>query len=96
MIATGYNGIEFGKISEEEFLDSTSSRYINFFKMFTHRDTQLRDEEWRIQGTIKVKDFTNYLNDAGAKLSNIQQISIDFGDKESFLITMIIRRVLNK
>lgn len=92
MIATGYNGIEFGKISEEEFLNSISSRYVSFFKMFTHRDTQLKDDEWRVQGTVKIEDFTNYLNGAGAKLSNIQQISIDFGDKESFLITMVITK----
>lgn len=91
MIEPGFNGINFGNTSEEEFLNSISSRYVDFFKKFIHRDTQLNENQWRIQGTISIEDFNFFLREEN--LSNISQIGLVFPSKKDYLITMNILKL---
>lgn len=86
MIESGFNGINFGNTSEEEFLNSISSCYVDFFKKFIHRDTQLNENQWRVQGTISIEDFNSFLQEGN--LSNINQIGLAFPSKKDYLITL--------
>lgn len=86
MIEIGYNGIEFGKYSSEYFLNSIPKNYVEFFKKFTHRDTQERGTIWRVQGTISIENFNTFLKDN--ELCNISSIKIAFPSKKDYLITL--------
>jgi len=97
MIEPGYNGIEFGKYSEEYFLDHVSKRYYPLLKNFTHRDTQEDEEVWRVQGTISIKDFNNALEEMHG-ISNITDMKFAFPHRDRYLLTINIIKVgqLNK
>lgn len=90
MVEPGYNGIEFGKYSEDEFLRTTPKDLTEFCKLITHRDTQLRDNCWRVQGTINSADFCVYILNHPDGLNNITSIKRESKDSLDFLITMII------
>ena len=89
MIEAGYNGIEFGKYSEEYFLSSIPVTYRDFFKKFTHRDTQERGDVWRCQGTISIQDFNNAIKEMH-DIGNILSISFAFPDNDRYLITISV------
>lgn len=91
MIAIGYNGIEEGKYSEEYFLANIPKRFVPFFKKFTHRDTRERQDWWRAQGTISIKDFNEILREMH-DITGIDSISFAFPSTTEYLITI---RVLN-
>jgi hypothetical protein len=91
MIEIGYNGIEFGKYTEDEFLSMIPSDLVEFCKLITHRDTQITgDEHWRLQGTINSVDFAVYVLNNPEGLSNITSIKRDGANSINFVITMII------
>lgn len=91
MIAEGYNGIDFGKTTEEKFLDDIPTNYVEFCKMITHRDTQTADAYWwRVQGTINSVDLCVYLLNHPEGLSNISSIKRDGKDSLDFIITINI------
>ena len=91
MIEIGYNGIEFGNYTEDEFLSMIPADLVEFCKLITHRDTQITgDEHWRLQGTISSIDFATYVLNNPEGLSNIASIKRDGANSLDFLITMII------
>ena len=90
MIAKGYNGIDFGKTTEEYFLDDIPINYVEFCEMITHRDTQSVDDIWRVQGTINSVDLCVYLLNHPDGLSNISSIKRDGEDSLDFIITINI------
>ena len=92
MIETGYNGIEFGKYSEEYFLNHVSMRYLPLLSRFTHRDTQERGNLWRVQGTISIEDFNKALEEMH-DISNITQMSFAFPHKDRYLITLNVIKI---
>lgn len=92
MIEVGYNGIEFGKYSEEYFLNHASKRYYPLLKSFTHRDTQEREDVWKVQGTISIEDFNNALEEMH-DISNIISISFAFPYKDKYLITLNVIKI---
>ena len=83
------DGIEFGKYSEEYFLDHVSKRYYPLLKNFTHRDTQEREDTWRVQGTISIEDFNTALEEMPG-IANIGKISLAFPHKDKYLVTLNI------
>lgn len=85
MIEAGYNGIEFGKYSEEYFLNTISTRYYPLFSRFIHRDTQDRGDLWRAQGTISIDDFNTALKEMHC-ISNITDIK--FASVDKYLLTI--------
>lgn len=87
MIEAGYNGIEFGKYSEEYFLNTISTRYYPLFSRFTHRDTQDRGDLWRVQGTIDIDDFNTALKEMHC-ISNITDIKFAFPSTNKYLLTI--------
>ena len=92
MIEVGYNGIEFGKYSEEYFLDHVSMRDLSLLSRFTHRDTQERKDLWRVQGTISIEDFNKALEEMH-DISNIINISFAFPYKDRYLITLNVIKI---
>ena len=89
MIEPGYNGIEFGKYSEEQFLQSISSSDAEFCKLITHRDTQDRGDHWRVQGTINSTDFCVYLLNNPMGLDDVS-IKREHKDSLNFIVTINI------
>lgn len=92
MIEIGYNGIEFGKYSEEYFLNRVSMRYLPLLSRFTHRDTQERGNLWRVQGTISIEDFNKALEEMH-DISNITQMSFALPHKDRYLITLNVIKI---
>lgn len=92
MTEVGYNGIEFGKYSEEYFLDHVSKRYHPLLKNFTHRDTQEREDIWRVQGTISIEDFNKALKEMH-DITGISSISFAFPYKDRYLITLNVIKI---
>ena len=92
MIEVGYNGIEFGKYSEEYFLNHVSRRYLPLLSRFTHRDTQEKENVWRIQGTINIEDFNKALEKMH-DITSISSISFAFPYKDRYLITLNVIKI---
>lgn len=83
MIQYGYPGIENGKYTEEQFLNSISPRKREFYSHFVHRDTKLTAGGlWRVQGVISIDIFNKWLK-AGKELSGIMFMAIDLPDCRS-------------
>ena len=91
MIEAGYNGIEFGKYSEEYFLNHVSTRYLPLLSRFTHRDTQEWEKVWRVQGTISIEDFNVALKEMH-DITGISSIAFAFPHKDKYLLTINITK----
>ena len=89
MIEPGYNGIEFGKYTEEQFLERIPKHLVEFCKLITHRDTQDKGDVWRVQGTIHYVDFISCVMSLTFGLSDITSLCRE-GNSANLRITINI------